>query len=263
MSLGSGSSGNCYYLEAGGKALLVDAGVGIRTMRKTFNDYGLKMDNLYAIVVTHDHADHIKAVGNLSMKYGLPVYATPRVHEGMQRSYCMTKKIEKERRLLLAKEETVRIGAFEVTCFEVPHDSTDHTGYRITAEGKTFVFLTDVGHVTPTIIRYVEEAEYLVLEANYDEGMLREGRYPFHLKQRISGGSGHLSNTLMARLLAEHFPKALKHLWLCHLSKENNTPEKAMKTLADELALRGISMEERGVKATPLRRTLPSELYHL
>ena len=215
---------------------MIDAGVGIRTIKKIFKDYNLNLQDVRAIFVTHDHADHIKAVGNLAKRNNIPVYATQEIHKGMGRSYCMTEKLTADLVRLLSKEEPIRLGDFTVTCFEVPHDGTDNVGYCIEADGKTFAFLTDMGHITDTAGKYIKRADYLILEANYDDTMLQMGPYPPHLKARIAGPNGHMSNRETARFIAGHFPPHLRYLWLCHLSKDNNHPELAYKTV--ELALR-------------------------
>ena len=142
----------------------------------------------------------------------------------------------------------------------MPHDGTDNVGYCIETGDKTFAFLTDMGHITPTAASYIERADYLILEANYDDAMLQMGPYPPYLKARIAGPNGHMSNREAAQFIAEHFPPHLKVLWLCHLSKDNNHPELAYKTV--ELALReqGI-VAGRDIQLCALKRTLPSELY--
>lgn len=260
MSLGSGSSGNCYYLATETYSILIDAGIGIRTIKKIFKEYNLELETIKAILITHDHADHIKAVGNLSKKYNIPVYATQEIHTGIQRSYCMTEKLAAEHTCLIQKEKDIQLGDFNITCFEVPHDGTDNVGYCIEVYGKTFAFLTDMGHITPTAAAYIARADYLIIEANYDDAMLQMGPYPPHLKVRIAGANGHMSNRETAQFLAEHFPPNLKYVWLCHLSKDNNHPELAYKTV--ELALREHEIiAGRDVQIIPLKRTLPSELY--
>ena len=144
----------------------------------------------------------------------------------------------------------------------MPHDGTDNVGYCITTGDKTFSFLTDIGHITPTAARFIQQADYLILEANYDDSMLQMGPYPQHLKERIAGPNGHMSNHEMADYLSHHFPQHLKHLWLCHLSKDNNHPELAFKTV--ELAFRQENIiVGKDVEVTPLRRTTPSEMYIL
>ena len=260
MSFGSGSSGNCYYLSSENHSILIDAGVGIRTLKKIFKEYSLSLDSIRAIFITHDHADHIKAVGHLSNKYNIPVYSTAKVHEGMSRSYCMTDKLATDRIKYIEKGETKQIGDFMVSCFEVPHDGTDNVGYSIMIDGKAFSFLTDIGHITETAAAHIAQTNYLILEANYDETMLQTGPYPKHLKERIASPTGHLCNSEAANFLANNFPKGLKYLWLCHLSKDNNHPELALKTVELALKNQGIIVG-RDVNVIPLRRTQPSELY--
>lgn len=143
------------------------------------------------------------------------------------------------------------------------YDGTDNVGYSIQVEDKTFSFLTDIGHITETAATYIDRSDYLILEANYDEAMLRMGPYPQYLKERIAGPNGHMSNREMADYLAEHFPAKLKYLWLCHLSKDNNHPDLAYKTVETAFMQRGIVIGDGGVQVIPLRRTTPSELYCL
>lgn len=262
MSLASGSSGNCYYLATDNTAILIDAGIGIRTIKKVFKEYALNLQAVQGLFVTHDHADHIKAAGHLGEKYGIPVYSTEEIHKGMHRSYCMTEKLGREHIRLIRKEEPTQLGDFRITCFEVPHDGMDNVGYCISAGDKTFSFLTDIGHITPTASRYISMADYLVIEANYDESMLQMGPYPPHLKARIAGPNGHLSNGELAEYLANHFTEKLKYVWLCHLSKDNNHPELAYKTVEIALKEKGITAG-KDVQVIPLRRTTPSELYSL
>ena len=261
MSLASGSSGNCYYLATDENAILIDAGIGIRTIKKVFKEYGLSLGKLRGVLITHDHADHIKAAGHLGEKYNIPIYSTERIHQGMRRSYCMTEKLSQEHIRFIEKNEPFQLTDFHVTCFEVPHDGTDNVGYCITVGNKTFSFLTDIGHITPEASRFIGLADYLIIEANYDDDMLRMGPYPPHLKARIAGPNGHLSNRELADYLSNNLTERLKYVWLCHLSKDNNHPELALKTV--ELALKEQNVTiGKDLQVIPLRRTLPSEMYH-
>lgn len=259
ISLASGSSGNCYYIATEHTALLIDAGIGVRTIKKHLKEHNLLLSSVHAVLVTHDHADHIKSVGCLGEKYYIPVYATKLTHIGISRSYCMTEKL-KTAAHTLEKESPIVLGDFSITAFEVPHDGTDNVGYFIEAEGKRFCFVTDIGHITPTVLPYMCKANYLILESNYDEEMLRTGPYPAYLKQRIAGANGHLSNTEAAEFLAEHTSEELKYVWLCHLSKDNNHPELAYKTVEWKLKEKGI-LVGKDLQVVALKRNLPSELY--
>ncbi len=178
ISFGSGSSGNCYFLYTENDGLLIDVGVGIRTLKKHFKDFGLKLPMIHRILITHDHADHIKSVGSLSYDQQLPVYATEKVHKGIDRNYCVARKVNYDLRHFVVPGNTVQLGEFRVTTFEVPHDSSDNVGYYIEAEGVTFCIMTDAGSVTEEMAAFISQSNYLVIEANHDKEMLNNGPYP-------------------------------------------------------------------------------------
>lgn len=258
LSLASGSSGNCYYLGTDTYGILIDAGIGVRTIKKQLKEYGLALEEVRAVLVTHDHADHIKSVGTLGEKYGIPIYSTPEIHVGINRNYCMTEKLSAASVRYLYKEEPIQLGDFNITAFEVPHDGTDNVGYCIEVGGRVFSFLTDLGHITPTAAIYISKANHLVIEANYDEEMLRMGPYPRHLKIRIAGPNGHMCNRDTAEFLAENMPEGLRNIWLCHLSKDNNHPELACKTVEYILRDKGICVG-KDVQLAALKRNTSSE----
>ena len=255
ISLASGSSGNCYYLGTDTYGILIDAGIGIRTIKKTLRDINVAMESIRAVFVTHDHADHIKAVGHLGEKMNIPVYTTARIHTGINRSYCMTEKLHSSVRYL-EKEQPMELEDFHIESFEVPHDGTDNVGYCIEIDGKVFSFLTDLGEITPTAAKYIRKANYLILEANYDDEMLKMGSYPQYLKERISSNTGHMSNLATAEFLAENFTEHLHYIWLCHLSKDNNHPELAYKTVIDEI-ISNSNYNENSLKLNVASRDVP------
>ncbi|MGL5979831.1 MAG: MBL fold metallo-hydrolase [Phocaeicola sp.] len=259
ISLGSGSSGNSYYLGGDTGGILIDAGVGIRTLKRGLKERGVAMEKIKAVFITHDHADHIKAAGHLGEKYNLPIYATRKVHEGINRNYCVTEKLSSSVRYL-EKEHPQQVGDFEVTPFEVPHDGSDNVGYCVEVDGKVFSFLTDLGEITPVAAHYICKAHYLIIEANYDEEMLRMGPYPKYLQERIQGRNGHMSNQDTARFLGENYNLHLKYIFLCHLSKDNNHPELAYKTVEYALSSRGVVVG-KDVHLVALKRTMPSVVY--
>ena len=235
--MGSGSSGNCYYLKTEKCSILIDAGIPVRTLKKTLFDYGFSLDEVDGVFITHDHADHIKAVGSLANDLGKPIYATEKVHIGINNNYCTTSKVTEASRRYLYKGETCQIGDLRITPFEVSHDSSDCVGYRIEHGETIFCLATDVGIVTPEVADAIGQANYLVLEANHDEEMLAQGPYPAYLKGRIRSSRGHLSNRQCADALLTYGSPRLRQVWLCHLSEENNHPELARKTI--EQVLRG------------------------
>lgn len=241
FSIGSGSSGNCYYLGTNEFGILIDAGVGIRVIQKALREYGVSFNKIMAILITHDHADHIKTVGCLGDKYNIPVYATETVHQGIHRNRAVRASLINSRRII-EKEISFFIKDFEITAFEVPHDSIDNVGYHIRFDGQTFVLVTDVGCITDKIREYASSANHLVIEANYDEYMLQAGKYPYYLKQRIGNGMGHLSNRLSAEFIASIYNKNMQNIWLCHLSQDNNHPEIAFKAVEQALFTNGIKV---------------------
>lgn len=261
LSLASGSSGNCYYVGTFDYGILIDAGIGIRTIKKVLKDRGIEFEKIMGVLVTHDHADHIKTIGCLGERCHIPVYATEAVHEGIARSRYVEETLVHSRRVI-EKEVSFMIRDFRIKAFEVPHDSSDNVGYLITYGSHRLTIATDVGHITDTVSKYIQMANHLVLEANYDEEMLHYGNYPEFLKERVAGPRGHLSNRQVADFLATHYTPTLKNIWLCHLSRENNHPDLAYKTVDLRLAAEGIRVG-KDVHLTTLKRMTPSPLFEI
>ena len=259
LSLASGSSGNCYYLGTPDYGILIDAGIGIRTIKKVLKDNAIDFAKIIAILITHDHADHIKTVGCLGEKFNIPVYTTEGVHKGINKSRYVEETLVSSRRVV-EKEVPFMIRDFRITAFEVPHDSTDNVGYLIEYGEHKFTFATDVGHITDTVGKYICMATHLIIEANYDDEMLKFGTYPVFLKERVAGPTGHLSNRETAEFLASHYDPKLKNIWLCHLSRDNNHPELAYKTVDIRLFQEGIRVG-KDVSLYALKRTTPSEIF--
>ena len=262
ISFGSGSSGNCYFLFTENGGLMIDIGVGVRNLKKQFRDYGLSLSSVHHLLITHDHADHIKSVGSFSHEYQLPVYATEVVHLGIDRNYCVTKKINPQLKRFLTPGEPLQLDDFRVTPFAVPHDASQNVGYFIEAGGVNFCMMTDAGSVTPEMSSFISRADYLVIEANHDIEMLRQGPYPQYLKERIESCNGHLSNADCAKAIAENMTERLKQVWLCHLSEENNHPELARKTVETILRQYGI-IAGKDIQLEVLRRTKPMGVFEL
>jgi phosphoribosyl 1,2-cyclic phosphodiesterase len=262
FSLGSGSCGNCYYISDGEIAILIDAGVGIRRFKRNMRDYGIKVSNIKAILITHDHADHIKAVGHISNEINVPVYTTETIHNSIKNNFNAIRKINNEHIRHIEELSPFNIGSFKITAYKIPHDSTENVAYKIEHEGKTFSIMTDVGAPTENVNNIITQSNYLVIEANYDDVMLRNGKYPQHLKERITCGTGHMSNKQTADTLAQNFHEGLSHIWLCHLSEENNHPELARKTI--EFHLRGYGLiEGTDYNLTVLKRKIPTGPFEL
>jgi phosphoribosyl 1,2-cyclic phosphodiesterase len=259
QSFGSGSSGNCYFIGNASNGLLIDAGIGVRTIRKYLRNLGLDFENIWGVFVTHDHADHIKAVGLIGEKHRVPIYSTRKVHEGIQRSYCVTEKLYSSKKYI-EKGETIQVGEFKITAFPVSHDATDNVGYTIEYKEKRFTFATDLGYISEEVAAHLELADFMVLEANYDEQMLHQGPYPIYLKKRIAAETGHLSNDQTGFYLAQNYNERMKHIFLCHLSGENNMPEIAYTTVQNHLDEKQIIVG-KDLNLVTLDRLNPSEIY--
>ena len=167
-----------------------------------------------------------------------------------------------ERKMVLVPGQRVQLGEFSVLPFTVPHDASENLGFEIQSEGITFVIITDVGSITDDIRESISRANYLVIEANHDVEMLQSGPYPQYLKERIISPNGHLSNKDCGQVLAENMTDRLKHVWLCHLSEENNHPELARKTVEAILRSYGI-IPGKDLELEVLKRKMPSEVYEL
>lgn len=266
LSLSSGSSGNCYYLGNDQHAILIDAGIPVRTIQKVLRENGLSFGKVMALLVTHDHTDHIRSAGSLGELYHIPVYTTSAVHAGMERNYGMAKKLTSASRRVIERETPFYLPGthFRVTAFTVPHDSTDNVGYFIEyGEGEAmvrFCLATDVGYVTPDIRRFLSMADHVVMESNHDVDMLMNGPYPAYLKKRVRGEGGHLSNKECAELIHDIYHPGLRHLFLCHLSAENNDPDLAYRSAAKALLSEGAKVGE-SITLSVLLRNSPSLVY--
>lgn len=257
----SGSSGNCYYLGTLERGILIDAGISARLIQKHLRSMGLDFENIMGVLVTHDHADHIRAVGTLGERVHLPIYATPLIHEGIDRNYGVREKLKTSRRYF-EKEQEWTLFDLKINTFGINHDSTECVGYVIDYNGQRFMIATDCGEPNEQMEAYIRTANHLVIEANHDEHMLLNGPYPTYLKERILSPRGHQSNVTCGELIARNYHEGLRNIWLCHLSLENNDPQVAYNTVADRLRDAGIVPGE-DVYLKALERTTPSRIYRL
>lgn len=199
--------------------MLVDAGISCRETEKRINRLGLSMHQVKAIFISHEHGDHITGLPALSKKYDIPVYITP--------DTLAESRVPVEKHLINSfnPDETITIGGLSVTGFPKFHDATDPYSFVISSQSVKIGVFTDIGIACEKVIHHFKQCHAVFLEANYDEDMLENGRYPYHLKKRIRGGMGHLSNAQALRLFADHRPVFMSHLILSHLSKNNNDPK--------------------------------------
>lgn len=253
----SGSSGNATFIEAGDVRLLVDAGLTGSRIEQALNAVGAPVSTISAILVTHEHIDHVRGVGVLSRRYGIPVYANAACWEAMAPSIG---EIAPRCTRVIETGRDFYIKGVNITPFAIPHDAAEPVGYTFRYEGRCAGVLTDVGHVDEHLIDAVEHCDILLLEANHDVDMLKAGRYPYPLKQRILSRHGHLSNEDSGSALCRLYARGLRHAVLGHLSAENNDENLAMATVA--AALRAQDIYE-GMHVAMSHRDRPCGVFHL
>lgn len=247
MSFGSGSSGNCYYVGDRSSGFLIDAGVDASKVLKDLRDNGIMPEQLKGIILTHDHHDHISQVYPLlKAARHLKLYCTPRTLNGMLRRHNISRRI-KDYHCPIYKEFPFRIGDFTLTPFEVLHDGADNVGYFLEHGLATLGVATDLGCISERTEFYLRQAHNLILESNYDRDRLREGSYPEQLKARILAANGHLDNNVGAFFVASFFTPALRNVFLCHLSADNNTPELAVEAYRKAFAPLGVSLHDEAI----------------
>ena len=260
MSFSSGSCGNCYYLGTADRGILIDAGVSLRRLKKTLQENGLDIDSFSAILVTHDHLDHIRHLGSFCKRIAKPVYTTGDIHAALSRHTFTADHISSCRKVL-SEGEWNEVAGFRVRYFIVPHDATQTVGYAIEIDGRRFVIMTDIGRMTDEAVELARTADTVVVESNYDMDMLMSGPYTYELKMRIVQGCGHLSNDECASAIKRFWHPGLKNIFLCHLSENNNTRELAFYSAAT--ALRSIGVEKGALALRCLPRQYPSPLFTL
>lgn len=218
-SLNSGSNGNCYYVGNQHDAVLIDAGISCRETEKRIARSGLSFDIIRAVFITHEHSDHTRGLEVIARKYQIPVYITAATHNNS------SLKIAENLVHYFDAYAPVHIGELSVKAFPKMHDAMEPHSFTVTGNGVTIGVLTDIGSACEHVIHNFSQCHAAFLEANYDEVMLEEGRYPQFLKNRIRGGEGHLSNVQALELFNTHRHPSMSHLLLSHLSEQNNSPE--------------------------------------
>ncbi len=245
ISFGSGSCGNSAFVGDHTGGFLIDAGVDLKRVTEGLESCGFSMAKVRGIILTHDHSDHVHYVYTLVRRNPhIKVYCTPKVFGGIMRRHSISRRL-KDYHQPIYKEFPFRIGAFEITAFEVSHDGTDNAGFHITRhpEDARLTVATDLGCITDRVDYYMKLATHIVIEANYDAAMLANGPYPAHLKARIEASHGHLDNKVTGAYLASIASPRLKQVFLCHLSQDNNTPEIALHTVTGALEASGLEIE--------------------
>ncbi len=261
MSLSSGSNGNCYYLCNDSTAIVIDMGIGWRTLCKRLSDNSLSAKSIEMILVTHDHIDHIKHLGSVASRLSVPIFATSKLHSSFDHHPCTAGCISGCKRVIKEGLQTEHRGVKFIP-FTVPHDATETLGYFIDFMGDKFVFMTDLGFFPDCAIDFCRCADHLIIESNYDTDMLIRGNYPPELKLRIMNGRGHLSNDQCASALKKVYHNGLKSVFLCHLSENNNTSTKAYNTAFNALSSINVNVDQ-DIHLSCLPRRDASQLFLL
>jgi phosphoribosyl 1,2-cyclic phosphodiesterase len=217
-ALNSGSNGNCYYIGNEEEAVLVDAGISCRETEIRMMRLGLSMKKVKALFISHEHSDHVRGVRVLSKKYKLPIYITPGTLENAPLDASNPLNIR------LIPHEPIKVGNLTVTAFPKSHDALDPQSFIVKYKKLCVGVFTDIGFPCEQVIMHFKYCHAIFLETNYDVQMLEEGNYPNYLKQRISSDKGHLSNKQALELFSSHKPSFMSHVFLSHISKENNSP---------------------------------------
>ncbi|RYG18956.1 MAG: MBL fold metallo-hydrolase [Chitinophagaceae bacterium] len=247
-SLNTGSNGNCFYIGNGSEAVLVDVGLSCKETELRMQRLNLSMHSVKAIFISHEHSDHIRGLPVLAKKYQLPVYITPStLSRGKQQlpSYLLQ---------TFKAYVPIRLGELEVIAFPKKHDAAEPHSFIIRCNAITVGVFTDIGQHCEDVILNFKKCQAVFLEANYDDEMLNTGRYPYYLKNRIRGGHGHLSNAQALTLFKTHRSANLSHLFLSHLSKDNNCPE---------LVQRLFSEHANGTEIIVASRHQETAVYHI
>lgn len=251
-ALSSGSSGNCFLVEAAGTAILIDCGLPIKTVLHRLAERGLDPRSLAGILLTHEHSDHIRSLNFLSTRYDIPVISNSATLA------AATQTVGTLRERPVVTGSAVSAGPFEIGTFATSHDSVESIGFLIEAHGQRICYLTDTGCIPDTALEPLRLADLLVIEANHDEQRVQRGRYPDSLKRRILAPTGHLSNAAAAATLSRVLDAPRQTVWLAHLSAETNSPRLARQTVTAYLKREG----HASVRLAVAERDKPSVVWH-
>ena len=258
-SLSSGSSGNCYYLGGEFHGVLIDAGISAGSIRRFLKMMDIPIHTIMGVMITHNHIDHIRGLEVLTRKNHLPAFTTRKIWESI---LTPKKKISADCIREIPLKQKFHLAGFEIEAFPVCHDAAETIGFHICAGEKKITIATDLGHICQTAAPYIKAANMLVIESNYDEQMLVNGKYPPFLKARIQSDHGHLGNHQTSVFLADNMSDSLSIICLAHLSKNNNTPEKVLQTLQQTFADKGIIFDGQ-YRISVLNRDMPTDMIRL
>lgn len=247
--LGSGSTGNCTIVQGNDKTIMVDAGLSMKKLEELMRERGVSPHEIDALVVTHEHSDHIKGLGAFARKHEVPIYANEATWGAMER---LIGTIAPEQRVIMESGEDLSFGSLQMQSYPISHDAAEPVGYCFQEDGEKLSLATDLGYVSDKVRRQIIDSDVLVLESNHDTEMLRMGRYPWNIKRRILSDVGHLSNVAAGEALIELMTDRTKRVYLAHLSLDHNQMDLAMLTVHSILENHGIFYKQ---EEFPLRHT--------
>lgn len=247
-SLNTGSNGNCFYIGNANEAILIDAGLTCKETEARMQRLSLSMSKVKAIFISHEHSDHIRGLPVLAKKYQIPIYIT--------KATLLSGKQPLQENLIhsFVAYTPILLGGLSITAFPKKHDAAEPHSFTISCNGTTVGVFTDIGSECEHVIANFKKCNAIFLEANYDEEMLDKGRYPYFLKNRIRGGNGHLSNKQALGLFLNHKPTNMSHVFLSHLSKDNNCPDLVHKIF---------SQYANGTEIIVASRLQETDVYHI
>lgn len=254
-SLYSGSSGNSLFIQTPNTKILVDAGVSSKKIETALEDIKIDPHTLDGILITHEHTDHVQGLGTFSKKFDLPVFVNQETLDAMPKQ---RDKIDNKNIKTFKINDQFSIGDIDIKPFSIPHDAANPCGFNIWKDNKKLSIATDIGHMTNGILKNLEDSIFVLLESNYDPEVLKFSRYPYPLKSRIAGPTGHLSNELAGKTISHLLNSGLQQAMLGHLSKESNFPELAYKTVIDEII--SSNYNENSLKLSVASRDVPGDI---
>ena len=260
MNIASGSSGNVTFVGTENTSVLIDAGISMKKIEEGMNSIGMSARDLDAIMITHEHSDHIKGLGVLSRKYGIPIYATQGTIKGIGENTSVGR-IDNELYNVISTDISFLVGDLTIEPHSIWHDAYEPVCYSITDGKSKASIATDLGDFNDYLVKCLSDSDMLLIEANHDIRMLEAGPYPYDLKRRILGQKGHLSNEASGRFIRKLLNDHIKTIILGHLSKDNNIPELAYEAVKLELKDNGFTDNIEDFNLHTAMRDMPDRLY--
>ena len=251
-NLYSGSSGNSSLIITDKSKILVDCGVSAKKISTALENMGIDMQEIDGIIITHEHSDHIKGLSVIAKNYHTPIYANEKTFDNMSIDLSGSEKN------IFKTNDTFNIKDLKISPFDIPHDAADPVGFNIFYKNKKLSIATDIGHIENSLLDKLEGSDFLMLESNYETEMLKSSKYPYSLKHRILGPTGHLSNDDAAITISDLVKNGTQNIMLGHLSKENNFPELAYQTTIEGLMKENVDLNN--IKLSVADRDKPNDI---